>query len=135
MIPRYVVPLALQGRRLTDLFPDSHAEIRRSRLTWIGELQPSPFSIRYTVGLEYQIPYRPKVQVVSPDLEARDGKRPEHLHADDCLCLYFYPSREWYRGMLLADTVLPWTAEWLLHYEIWLATGEWCGGGIHPGPK
>lgn len=20
-----------------------------------------------------------------------------------------------------------WTAEWLLHYEVWLATGEWLG--------
>jgi len=21
---------------------------------------------------------------------------------------------------------------WLFYYEIWLATGEWCGGGVHP---
>ena len=35
-------------------------------------------------------------------------------------------------NMLLATTIFPWTAEWLLHYEIWLATGEWTGGGYHP---
>lgn len=34
--------------------------------------------------------------------------------------------------MLLAKTILPWTAEWLLHYEVWLVTGEWVGGGVHP---
>jgi hypothetical protein len=34
--------------------------------------------------------------------------------------------------MLLGDTILPWTAEWLLHYEIWRATEKWMGGGIHP---
>ena len=32
--------------------------------------------------------------------------------------------------MLIATTTVPWAAEWLLHYELWLATdGTWCGGG------
>ena len=31
--------------------------------------------------------------------------------------------------MLIADTIVAWTCEWLIHYEIWLATGEWHGGG------
>jgi hypothetical protein len=38
--------------------------------------------------------------------------------------------------MSLAKAIVPWTSEWLLHYEIWLATGDWRGSGIHPGkPK
>lgn len=28
---------------------------------------------------------------------------------------------------MIADTIIPWIQEWILHYEIWLATGEWCG--------
>jgi hypothetical protein len=31
--------------------------------------------------------------------------------------------------MLLATTVLLWAAEWLMHYELWLVTGQWHGGG------
>lgn len=34
--------------------------------------------------------------------------------------------------MLLSTTVVPWTAEWLIHYEVWLATGQWTGGGHAP---
>lgn len=34
--------------------------------------------------------------------------------------------------MYVCDTIVPWTAEWLLNYELWLATGEWVGGGEHP---
>jgi hypothetical protein len=34
--------------------------------------------------------------------------------------------------MSIADTIVPWTAEWLVHYEIWLMTGEWYGGGDCP---
>lgn len=29
--------------------------------------------------------------------------------------------------MLLAESVLPWTAEWLFYYEMWHVTGEWGG--------
>ena len=36
--------------------------------------------------------------------------------------------------MLIVDTTVPWTAEWLLNYEIWLATGSWYGGGEWPPP-
>ncbi|MGH8092034.1 MAG: hypothetical protein ACREIF_00990 [Chthoniobacterales bacterium] len=36
--------------------------------------------------------------------------------------------------MRLADTIVPWTSRWLYFYEIWLATGEWMGGGIPHDP-
>ena len=37
--------------------------------------------------------------------------------------------------MTIAKTILPWTSEWLVHYQLWLATGEWHGGGIHLGEQ
>ena len=39
---------------------------------------------------------------------------------------------QYFRSLVFADTLVPWTIEWLFHYEIWLATGTWCGGGEHP---
>ena len=38
---------------------------------------------------------------------------------------------EWAERMLIAEIIVPWISEWLLHYEIWLVTGEWHGGGMH----
>lgn len=35
--------------------------------------------------------------------------------------------------MLLVETIVPWTSEWLYFYEIWLVTGEWYAGVIYPG--
>ena len=29
------------------------------------------------------------------------------------------------------NTIVPWIADWLYYYEVWLFTGEWEGGGIH----
>lgn len=36
------------------------------------------------------------------------------------------------RKQIIADSIIPWTQEWLYFYEIWLATGNWCGGGHGP---
>ncbi len=54
-----------------------------------------------------------------------------HRYGPSEPCLYypgeFDPDREF-----IADVVVPWASEWLLHYELWLITGEWLGGGVHP---
>ena len=47
------------------------------------------------------------------------------------LCLYDPDAREWHPGLAVAQTVIPWTIDWLACYEGWLATGEWTGGGRH----
>ena len=44
----------------------------------------------------------------------------------------FMPREDWDSSMLIADTVVPWTVEWLMFYEIWLISGKWQGGGKHP---
>jgi hypothetical protein len=131
MILRAPVSLALQSQHLRRAYPDGAVTIRRSRLTWIGYLQPTPLSANYKIGIEYELADRPHVQVIDPVLESRNQKRAPHLLPDDCLCLYYHPAREWNRSMILADTIVPWASEWLLHYELWLATGVWSGGGIH----
>ena len=130
MIPWVRVSIAQQAARLRELFPDSKLEVRNGRLIWIGELQPSDIAARYFVGIEYRLDKRPCVYVVEPDICPSGKPRPPHLYADDRLCLYY--GREWNASMMLADTIVPWTSEWLFHYEIWTATGEWWGGGFHP---
>jgi len=72
------------------------------------------------------------VQILDPPLQDRQGERPPHMYPGNQLCLYLPRAKEWDPSMRLADTIVPWTSEWLLHYEVWQATGEWCGGGVHP---
>jgi len=28
---------------------------------------------------------------------------------------------------MLHETIIPWTAEWIVFYELWKITGEWLG--------
>jgi len=101
-------------------------------LTWQGNLTPTPLSATYAVEVTYRLRESPRVRVVDPPIQHREGRSPPHLYEGHLLCLYLPDSGEWDAGMQLAKTVLPWASEWLLHYEVWLATGDWHGGGVHP---
>jgi hypothetical protein len=43
------------------------------------------------------------------------------------LCLH--TNAEWTAAMYVADTIVPWSIEWLAAYEGWRATGIWHAGG------
>jgi len=127
--------VAMQGAVLKLLFPDSTVKLNKNiSLTWTGNIQPSPLSDVYTVKIRYKLSNRPRVTVVTPELIARNGVRIPHLFPEKELCLFRYKYYEWNSRMSIAETIVPWASLWLMHYEIWLATGVWCGSKQeHPG--
>ncbi len=127
---RSELTLAIQRLHLKKMFPDADCQIHGNTLTWKGRICPTCLSDSYLVELIYRQKGSPKVFVREPQLQRRNGQRAPHLYDEGNLCLH-YPD-EWTPNMILSDSILPWTSEWLLHYEVWLATGEWCGGGTHP---
>lgn len=130
--------LAQQGVRLKQGQPDSAFRIdqRGCRLVWIGWLQPTPASERYRVRIEAfrSTKISPKVYVESPALFERNGELVPHLYSvrRAQLCLWRPGKSEWSPCMWLVDSVLLWASLWLFFYEVWLATGDWLGGGEHP---
>lgn len=62
----------------------------------------------------------------------RNGVKVPHLYNDGSLCLFYPKNDEWNYKQLWLETLIPWTSLWLFYYEIWIETGEWLGGGIHP---
>lgn len=126
------ISLSLQQAALRKLFPESSALIRRSELIWLGVLTPSALSLAYRVRVSYKLTGNPEVEVLDPRLQKRGSASPPHLYPGNKLCLYLPKTGEWRRTMHLSATIIPWTSEWLLNYEVWLVTGEWRGGGMHP---
>jgi hypothetical protein len=123
--------LAQQLFSLARLPVTSDVTITRSRLAWRGELQPSPLSRIYTLRLTYADGHpTPAVTVVRPQLRTDEVESLPHVYPGDELCLC-YPW-EWDAGQLIARTIIPWASEWLLHFEIFKATGRWHGGGHDP---
>jgi len=102
----------------------------RNSVTWTGPIRPHTTALAYKIEIRYTLGSTPRTWVTSPTLSAnRYGEIP-HLYADGSLCLHL-PS-EWNPRQLIAATVVPWISDWLVHYEIWLATENWEGGGVHP---
>lgn len=120
--------------------PGAVGQLREGLLTFEYTTQPTSISRGYSLRLTYRRSERPDVRVLAPsipELAAGHGRVPhlyEHSHPVK-LCLYLPRTREWGAGMSLAKTVVPWSIDWLFYFEIWLATGDWNGGGEHPPPE
>jgi hypothetical protein len=54
----------------------------------------------------------------------------EDIDALNSLCLYDWREQPWKESRHLHDTIIPWTAEWLLYYEIYKMTGKWIGRSV-----
>jgi hypothetical protein len=123
--------LAQQLGGLARLGLTTSVTVGGGRLIWAGTLTPTPLSDTYTM----QITYRPgepapEVRILSPEIHAPEGGTLPHVYPGELLCLC-YP-HEWNDGKMISRTIVPWAAEWLLHYEIWVATDTWRGGGHEP---
>ncbi len=128
---RATVSLREQRNWIITVHPGFSCKIKGGLLVCGGDVRPTPLNHCYRVRVEYRTRKTPRVYVESPKLRRRDPKKPiPHTYSDDEPCI-FYPT-EWYSDMKLALTVLPWLSMWLFYYEVWLATGGWHGGGVHP---
>jgi len=111
---------------------------RSGAARWIGDLKQLQI---HRIEIRYQLGFAPQVRVLSPALirlpENPEGSLP-HVYDrsnDPKLCLYDPAADEWDETMHLSQTIVPWSADWLACYELWLMTGRWTGGGRHPTPR
>lgn len=128
-----LISLSTQGMSLKRLFPKSQLSLYRNCLNWEANFTPTHLSETYRIQLKYKLKSRPDVFVLEPQLEIPEGEKLPHIFpSDSSLCLYYPGIGEWSGDKLLSKTIVPWISDWLLHYEIWLSFGVWCGGGRHP---
>ncbi|MFC5606088.1 hypothetical protein [Variovorax soli] len=119
-------------------FPDATVRHSGRTLLFKAEIAPGEFGRLYQCLLKVKPDcQQPDVIVLEPDLQVlAGGRKIPHTYAYEGkgtrLCLWWPRGRDWIPTMKMADTFIPWTAEWLYYFELWLTTGEWSGGGEHP---
>lgn len=127
--------MALQHSSLKYVLPKSNISYNQNGLNLEYYVIPTPLSAEYKIKVEYIRGKYPEIYVIEPrKLKLYPGNTTlPHVYSTprQRLCLFYRIGREWNSSMYISNTIIPWTSEWLLHYECWLATGKWHGGGIH----
>jgi hypothetical protein len=131
-------------------FPDFELKAKADWIgVWEGPVKPAGKTYRIRIvyfrktifdGWTLANPYV-TVHVVDPPIGAEAVKEEHllpHIYWNDrnpewpSLCLWDPKEMFWTPEQMIATTILPWTAEWLLFFEYWQITGEFRGPGRHP---
>lgn len=111
-------------------FPCFECCFKNRRLTCIGQITPADGCATYTVQIGYPSDAIPEVRVLAPKIPR---SKDIHMYRNGALCLYYPPETPWKHTSNLHETIIPWTAEWLVFYELYLLKGEWLGKSApHP---
>ena len=121
---------------LKSVFPDSIIKrVREESLTWEHSVTPNALGATYRVKLTFTKLSGVKVFIIHPKpLALAEGKTIlPHTYStvEQQLCLYYPDGTQWNSSKLFVQTIIPWACEWIRHYEFWVGTGEWNGGGVH----
>ncbi|WP_338833319.1 hypothetical protein [Bradyrhizobium septentrionale] len=132
--------LGAQQARMAGRWPDFKFRVFSQNLVgWDGAIRGAQKWYLVRVLWLADGSYKPYLFLLDPPLRPRDGgtfdQIPHLLFDNDNpassgLCLFDPDGGEWSNRLLIADTTIPWAAEWLLYYELWHLTGEWQGGGV-----
>jgi hypothetical protein len=128
-----VIGLREQAFYIRLRLPGFKTRLEGRTMVATGDIQPCALCETYNVRLEYRVWRPPKVEVLTPTLQQRDGEKIPHMYGQKHLCLYLPGGGYWSPDQELARTIIPWAALWLNYYELWHATGKWLGGGHEPG--
>ncbi len=98
-------------------------EVQCGILYCYGEYQPTEYSITYKYRVKYDPVSAPKVTVKYPVIEYNDDI---HMYPkSNSLCLYHKSDLVWSIDCNLYNTIIPWTHEWFVFYELYKISGIW----------
>ena len=123
-------PSAIIGREKSLIIKNyNHIEckVRSGVLYCYGLFQPTDESDVYSYRIKYKPYSRPVTTITSHKIEYNDDI---HMFPkDNSLCLYHKTDMVWDSSHHhIYDTIIPWTHEWFVYYELYLLCGEW----LHP---
>jgi len=98
-------------------------ELQKGTLYCYGEYQPTMYSISYQYRVKYDPQSAPKVTIRYPDIKYNEDI---HMYPkDNSLCLYHKSDLVWDKSCHLYNTIIPWTHEWFVFYELYKISGTW----------
>jgi hypothetical protein len=110
-----------EKRLLESHFEFVNCTINNGFLYCYGFYQPTSTVYKYRV--RYDGFNNPNVTITSPIVEYSDDI---HMYpSGNCLCLHYPADKDWTSRLCIYATIIPWTHEWFVFYELYLITGIW----------
>jgi hypothetical protein len=119
--------ILIREKKLIELHYDFlKCRIKENKLICTGKVKPTKYSKEYSIKLVYNGMDVPRVYITEPEIEYNDDI---HMFPKEKnLCLYHPETDNFYwnfRKDNIHDTIIPWTIEWFVYYELYLITGKW----------
>ena len=127
-----------QRELIVRSFPSFKCDIKLDVLTCNMKITPSEGCATYSILIKYKFLKTPRVSVVSPKIPKELWKRVHVFPTTGELCLFDcrQGGQPWKSEDNIHETIIPWTSEWLVYYELFLKLGEWLGPEApHTKPK
>jgi len=105
-------------------FPCFKTKLLHRRLECEGFITPSQDCTTYRVAISYERNKVPKVRIKEPQITPSASI---HMYGDGSLCLYKPTEQPWRSSDNIHEKIIPWIAEWLVFYELYLICGKWLG--------
>ena len=113
--------LLLEKHLLEKHYAFLTVSVSRNLLICQGYCRPTELSTTYDYKIVYKIGNYPKVYCLNP-IKYDDEI---HMYLDNSLCLFYPKDFSWTNKSFLFNTILPWTHEWFVFYELYQITGKW----------
>jgi hypothetical protein len=131
MVVRNLIPISqkstfellnLERHLLQKHYAFLKVKISGTNLVVEGTCQPTEHSIIYQYRIGYTPGKQPKVYITEPEIAYNSEI---HMYGDKRLCLYYPGDFSFTENSHLFNTVIPWTHEWFVFYELFQITGRW----------
>jgi hypothetical protein len=126
------IRIVTEKELIQKFFPVFNARIKGLSLICRGRIRPTERSGQYRVEINYAPWGSPVIYVLEPEIEVSTRI---HTYSNGSLCLYDWREQPWQHKFHLHETIIPWIAEWLVFYELFLITGKWLGSSSMHGTE
>jgi hypothetical protein len=117
---RFVIQKALIEKH----FPCFNCTLRCRQLKCEGRITPSEGCATYRIQISYKPGGVPEVRIKEPRIIPSASI---HMYPIGTLCLYQPSEDPWKSSDDIHRKIIPWTAEWLVFYELYLIYNKWLG--------
>jgi hypothetical protein len=115
---------AVQKALIEKHFPCFACEFSRRHWHCEGWITPSEGCDRYRIVISYEYGCAPRARIKEPHIIP---SAKIHMYSNGDLCLYEPADAPWKVTDNIHEKIIPWTAEWLVLYELFLICGKWLG--------